>query len=303
MKTLKHILWTTITLGAIAYAVFFAYNYIYPCSQPTRYSIGRYDTSFGLDKEIFLKYTKEAANIWNQALGREQFVYDPEAKFLINLIFDERQAETVAKQRTESGLAYAEEFFKQIDRQFEAAQANYKKMEELYLARVAAFEEREVAYREAVEKWNAGPKKSKQEYEKLAAEEAYLKNEFAAIKEQEKLMNERVSALNVVLEKRNNAAKEYNDVAKQYNKSYGHGVEFNQAEYRVAGRQKEINIYQFGTKNDLVLALAHEFGHALGMDHVENPDSILYYITREEMVGLPAPTAEDLAELGRVCRK
>ena len=52
----------------------------------------------------------------------------------------------------------------------------------------------------------------------------------------------------------------------------------------------------------MILALTHELGHALGMDHVENPKSIMYYITGANTETSPAPTAEDLVELNRACK-
>jgi predicted Zn-dependent protease len=46
----------------------------------------------------------------------------------------------------------------------------------------------------------------------------------------------------------------------------------------VAGKRK-INIYQFDDIERLTLVLAHEFGHALGLTHVGNPKSVMYYLT------------------------
>ena len=88
-------------------------------------------------------------------------------------------------------------------------------------------------------------------------------------------LNKETSQLNALLKERNLKAVEYNKIARSYNKKYGHGLEFNQAEYT----DKEINVYQFGNRKDLILALTHELGHALGMDHVENPKSIMHFLT------------------------
>ena len=105
--------------------------------------------------------------------------------------------------------------------------------------------------------------------------------------------------LNTLLERRNAKAAEYNKVAEDYNKKYNRSLEFNQAEYT----GKEINIYQFGNRKDLILALSHEFGHALGMNHVENPKSVMYYLTGINTEGGPSLSKEDMVELNRVCKK
>jgi predicted Zn-dependent protease len=39
---------------------------------------------------------------------------------------------------------------------------------------------------------------------------------------------------------------------------------------------KAINIYEFDKEEDLKLALVHEFGHAIGLGHVDNPKAIMY---------------------------
>ena len=124
-------------------------------------------------------------------------------------------------------------------------------------------------------------------------------------------LNNMTKELNILLEERNAKAAEYNKIAEDYNKKYNQGLEFNQAEY-ISGKTRlltlgrsnggRVNVYQFGNKKDLILALSHEFGHALGMGHVENPKSIMYYITGINAETTPAPSSEDLAELKRVCK-
>ena len=59
-----------------------------------------------------------------------------------------------------------------------------------------------------------------------------------------------------------------------------------------------IYIYGFQKKVELKRALIHEFGHALGLNHVPNPDSIMY---PSNASGNLALTHEDLAEMVRAC--
>src|SRR3989344_4310328 len=219
MKLLKNVLVSLFLVGSFGYLGYFFYQYsINPCDKGLKYSIGVFDNQFNVSKEDFKKYVAESEVVWEKALGRDIFVYEPEADFKINLIYDQRQLETVQKQKTEFGLSAIEDVFKKLDAEF-----------------------------------------------------SVFKNEY----DRRVSINALTNELNKLLKERNIKAAEYNKVAESYNQKYNHNLEFNQAEYT----GKEINIYQFNNKKDLILALTHEFGHALGMDHVENAKSIMYYIT------------------------
>src|SRR3982751_3180659 len=68
-------------------------NIVYqsPCAVPRTYSIGSIDPRFKISKATFLAVTEQAASLWRNADGKSLFVYDPDAKLTINLVYDERQ--------------------------------------------------------------------------------------------------------------------------------------------------------------------------------------------------------------------
>jgi len=238
-----------------------------------------------------------AESVWETALKRNIFIYDPNSKFKINLIYDQRQLATLQKEKQESGLEALENALKTLDAQLSAEKKDFESKLTVQNAAVAQFESRQKKYEAMVEYWNSQGGAPKKEYESMQSEQRSLNDEAAALNASAAKLNAIAKDLNALIEKRNNAAREYNKTAENYNDAYGHGLEFNQAEFTGAA----INVYQFGNERDLTLALAHELGHALGMDHVENPKSIMYYVTSSNTSTALAATPEDLIELTRVC--
>ena len=78
----------------------------------------------------------------------------------------------------------------------------------------------------------------------------------------------------------------------------GAGEKFSAGEYIRDETGERINIYQFDGRDKLIRVLAHELGHALGLDHVDDPASVMYEMNSGtgETLG-----AGDIAELRKLC--
>ncbi len=87
-----------------------------------------------------------------------------------------------------------------------------------------------------------------------------------------------------------------NAVVAQYNQTAGRTFEEGQYVRDSAGER--INIFEFVGNTQLERVLAHEFGHALGLDHNEDPKSIMF---AQNESGNLVPTASDLASLRSLC--
>ena len=95
----------------------------------------------------------------------------------------------------------------------------------------------------------------------------------------------------------NGFAHSFNREVSIYNATFGKGRIFDQGEYDGKG----INIYQFDNEDDLRLVIAHEFGHALTIDHVEDKYSIMYPIIGKQDAENPIPSQEDITALQERC--
>ncbi|KKP81160.1 MAG: Peptidase M10A and M12B matrixin and adamalysin, partial [Parcubacteria group bacterium GW2011_GWB1_35_5] len=107
-------------------------------------------------------------------------------------------------------------------------------------------------------------------------------------------INSMVVVLNRLATTLNLAVEKYNTVGASRGESFEEGV------YIQEGLSRQIDIYEFSNRDKLVRVLAHELGHALGLDHVDDTKAIMYEFNQGNNKAL---TKADLAELQIKCIK
>ncbi len=257
-----------LVLGVVVVAalggLYFRHQDAQPCTHTITYSIGAVDSRFEVTNAALISDAKFAAAIWNKAAGKTLLAYDPKAALKINLIYDEREA------NAKLGSAIAARQTEEDD-----ARATLDALQERY-------EAGEAAYNSKVETINARGGATKSEATELARERAALTALASSINKSVASYNASVAALNAVVE--------------EYNKSAGHTFEAGQ--YVRDAEGERINIFEFIGTTQLERVLAHEFGHAVGLDHNSDPKSIMY--AKNESGNLK-PSAADLAALKALC--
>jgi len=265
-----------------------------PCKEPIEYSVGTVDPRFGISQSQYERALATAAAVWNTEAGR-------------TLVTLGAGADTIPVSLEYSDVQRATELGKNIDAEqssydakkaevnalrddFSAAKAQYERSAASYEKRTAAYE-KEVAY------WNSQGGAPTEEYEKL-------NREGKALEADRRELNAEADAVNALAKEINNTVQELNALARKINAKVSTynanaGEDFDQGNYVEDSSGKRITIYEFKNLTDLERVLVHEFGHALGLDHVENPDSIMYSFNIGEGLEL---SAEDVAELTSACK-
>jgi len=136
-----------------------------------------------------------------------------------------------------------------------------------------------------------------QVYEQLENDKSILEKEAEELEQKRLNLNSIATEINSAAQENNQLVDTYNIDVLTYNNKFGVRREFDQGDYRGV----EINVYQFDTLNDLRLTMAHEFGHALGLEHVENSSSVMYYLMDEQNLLDPRLTEEDVGALKLKC--
>ncbi len=277
-----------------------AANKYLPCSEPIKYSLGTFDSRFGISQQDFLKAVSEASGIWEKASGKNLFEYDPNGALKINLIYDQRQQATVELQKLGISVSNDKASYDKLKAKYASLLTEYNKEKADLQKKVSDFQAQKDAYEQEVNKWNSQGGAPEADYERLNQEKTALDRQVADINKAQDSLNSTAKAVNALATTINQLVVNLNARVDKIN-SVGQQTdsEFEEGNYQSGPNGEEIDIYQFDNNAKLVRVLAHEFGHSLGLAHVSDPKAIMYYLNNGTN---ETPTAADMAELDAKCK-
>jgi hypothetical protein len=291
----SYLLALTITLSLAGVQWYQSTRYI--CPVPINYRLGIIDDSFSITQAEAKQYIEQAAQVWEDVADQDLFVYNDDADFTINFVFDERQetanAQTADRDRLD-GIAVQNDQFRA---QIADLQTTYQNRNVQFETTKTNYDDRLESYNDAVRQANDRGGATPAAFAVLEEERVVLEGESNQLRVASNALNSLASQLNELSSEGNRLIETYNSEVRGYNDLYGEAHEFTQGDYRGG----EINIYKFSDQFELVSVLAHEFGHALGIDHVEEPGALMYYLLDDELDQIPTLSESDIAAYQREC--
>lgn len=269
------------------------------CAIPVTYRLGSIDDSFDISRSDALTAITTATSAWEEKVGQSLFLYDEvAADITVSFVFDDRQAQADARE-------IAQERLNGVSAQNESIRAAVAELSETYEAMRLSFIERSDVYESALQAYNDRVRQVNDRggadgslFAELEATQIELNTEAEALRTLQAELNQVGSQLNQLSVEGNRLITEYNEKVDVFNDQYAHGGIFTQGDYTGDG----ITIYKFSNEAELITVLAHEFGHALGIDHVETEGSLMYYLLEEEL-NSPVPVTDiDQKALQATCQ-
>ena len=247
--------------------------YVSSCDNPIRYHIGTVDPRFNLSKVQFQQDITQATELWDTAEGKLLFSYDPNAKFSVNLIYDQRQ-------ETNNQI-------NSLENQVDTNKQSLNIQIENYKNQSAALKQKIQDLNQQIANWNAKGGAPEDVYNNLVTQQQELKQE--------------ADQLNAIADKLNLSTVEYNNQVGQLNSTintFNSELSAKPEEGLFDPQNNTIDIYFNNSHNEIVHTFAHEFGHSLGLNHNQDKTSIMYPYTTDSV----ALSAADKAALVDVCQ-
>lgn len=244
----------------------------HPFDTRVRYRIGSVDSRFGVSPAEVKALSHEAVQIWHDGTGEEWFVYDDEARLIINLIYDERQAESDARKTLQNDINNMVQSHNQHSKELETARDKLGEEFSTLQSELAVWQ---ANYNDVVRRLQGinspvDHDRLTAQHNALLAQKRTLEQKIATYERNQTHFNNSVNHFNQKTDHMNTAIETANRrfTARQFHKGIFNG--------------KQIDIYEFSSIDDLRLTLAHELGHALGIDHNDDPTALMYPYAKQQ---------------------
>jgi len=275
-----------------------------PCTEPLSYTIGEIDPRFGIDRDGVKQRMETAAEVWSGAMERPMAVHKPgdDADVTVHFVYDERQELVDGELRFRERIKTEQSLLDQMQKEHKQERGEFERRSQEYVQFAERTTEKLDELNEWVKETNEAGGFMPEDVETFDERKSDVEQRQQRVLDERRALDELAAEINREQERINKKIEENNDRIDEYNEEFAGSTRFTKATFQRIGSGGVIRVNQFMTRREISLLLAHELGHAFGLDHVSNPRSIMhsqmggqqYYPTLEL-------TREDKAAIQNLC--
>jgi len=283
-KNLLHIFWGTAFLSVALYwgvarligghPINFSPG---PCSEPLTYTVGHIDTRFSVSEDDIHTAMKKAGTLWSDAAQKTLLKQaEDDGSIMVRFVYDEEQEmadnELRARERIRSEQGVLDNMQSSYDRDRDL----FDRRSEKYLNMAKETTEKLNVLNEWVRQINTTGGFSDEEKKEYEQRKAATEQMQRKVLDERAALDRKANSINREIERINKKIEENNRLIDRYNEEFAGESRFTKATFQRVGNGGVITVNQFLSKSELPLVLAHEIGHALGLNHVSNPKSVMF---------------------------